>query len=172
MNTGIKSALLSFFVNGSNSEMKHLKVGDAAPDFAATNDKGETVKLSDFKGKKLAIFFYPASGTPSCTAEACSLRDHYKDLQLKGIEVLGVSPDSVQKQQNFSQKHEFPYDIVADPELEILNAYGVWGPKKFMGREFDGVHRTTFMIDENGNIEHIIEKVRSANHAAQLLELV
>jgi thioredoxin-dependent peroxiredoxin len=172
MNTGIKSALLSFFVNGSNSEMKHLKVGDAAPDFAATNDKGETVKLSDFKGKKLAIFFYPASGTPSCTAEACSLRDHYKDLQLKGIEVLGVSPDSVKKQQNFSQKHEFPYDIVADPELEILNAYGVWGPKKFMGREFDGVHRTTFMIDENGKIEHIIEKVRSANHAAQLLELV
>lgn len=173
MNTGIKSSLLSFFVNGSNmTKLKHLKVGDIAPDFEAVNDKGKTIRLSDFRGKKLAIFFYPASGTPSCTAEACNLRDHYKDLQYKGIEVLGVSPDSLKKQQSFSQKHSFPYDIVSDSDLKILSDYGVWGAKKFMGREFDGVHRTTFLIDEEGKIEHIIEKVRSANHAAQLLELV
>jgi thioredoxin-dependent peroxiredoxin len=172
MNTGIKSMILSFLFNGSNSDMKHLKVGDAAPNFEAVNEKGETVRLSDFRGKKLALFFYPASGTPGCTAEACSLRDHYKDLQLKGIEVLGVSPDTVKKQQNFVKKHEFPYSIIADTDLKMLNDFGVWGPKKFMGREFDGVHRTTFLIDENGKIAHIIEKVITANHAAQLLELI
>jgi thioredoxin-dependent peroxiredoxin len=172
MNTGITSSILSFLMKGSNSDMKHLKVGDPAPAFEGVNEKGETVKLADFKGKKLALFFYPASGTPSCTAEACSLRDHYQDLKEKGIEILGVSPDTVKKQQGFIKKHEFPYSLIADTDLKILNEFGVWGPKKFMGREFDGVHRTTFLIDENGKIEHIVEKVESANHAAQLLNLV
>lgn len=172
MNTGYKSSILSFLFKRENRDMKHLKVGDAAPDFEALNEKGETVKLSDFRGKKLALFFYPASGTPTCTVEACNLRDHYKDLQMHGVEVLGVSPDTVKKQQNFSNKYGFPYSILADTDLKILNDYGVWGLKKFMGREFDGVHRTTFLIDEKGKIEQIIEKVKSANHAEQLLDLI
>lgn len=152
--------------------MKHLKAGDLAPAFEAFNEKGELVKLSDFTGKKLALFFYPASGTPTCTVEACNLRDAYADLQSAGIEVIGVSPDTVKKQEGFAKKHSFPYSILADTDLTILKNYGVWGHKKFMGKEFDGVHRTTFLIDEQGVILHIIEKVKSANHAEQILELL
>ena len=172
MNKGITSSIVSFFTNSTNTDMKHLKVGDAAPDFAALNEKDEMVNLSDFKGKKLALFFYPADNTPGCTAEACNLRDYYADLKANGIELLGVSPDSVKKHQNFIKKYAFPFSLVADTDLKMLNDYGVWGLKKFMGREFDGVHRTTFLIDENGKIEHIIDKVETGNHAAQLLELV
>lgn len=150
--------------------MKELKTGDKAPDFSAQNEDGETVSLKDFKGKKLALFFYPASGTPGCTAEACSLRDHYKELQLKGINVLGVSPDSSKKQSNFIKKYNFPYSLLADDDQTVLKTYGVWGEKKFMGRTFDGVHRTTFLIDENGIIEKIYDKVNTGEHAQQILE--
>ena len=150
--------------------MKHLNVGDSAPDFNALNEKGETVKLADFKGKKLALFFYPADNTPGCTAAACSLRDHYADLKLKGVELLGVSPDSVKKHVGFIKKYDFPFSLLADTDMKVLNDFGVWGPKKFMGRAFDGVHRTTFLIDENGKIERIFDKVNTANHAEQLLE--
>ena len=172
MNKGIIKSVQSFLLNQQTSDMKHLKVGDAAPAFEAVNEKGEKVKLADFKGKKLALFFYPADNTPGCTAEACSLRDYYAELKQKGVEVLGVSPDSEKKHQGFIKKYNFPFSLLADTDLTILNDYGVWGLKKFMGREFDGVHRTTFLIDENGNIEQIIEKVDTANHAAQLLGLV
>jgi thioredoxin-dependent peroxiredoxin len=146
-----------------------LKVGDKAPDFAVSNESGTIVKLSDFKGKRVAIFFYPADNTPTCTTEACNLRDNYADLQAQGIEVIGVSPDSPKKHQGFIKKFAFPYSLLADTEGVMMNAYGVWGPKKFMGREFDGVHRTTFLINEKGVIEKIIEAVEAKNHAAQIL---
>jgi thioredoxin-dependent peroxiredoxin len=170
MNTGIIKSLQSFFSNEETTDMKHLNVGDVAPHFEALNEKGETIKLSDYKGKKLALFFYPADNTPTCTAEACNLRDYYAELGKNGIEVLGVSPDSEKKHQNFIKKHSFPFSLLADTDLKILNDYGVWGLKKFMGREFDGVHRTTFLIDAEGKIEKIIDKVNAGNHAAQLLE--
>ena len=169
----ILSILVSLFKKRTTTPiMKHLKQGDKAPDFAILNEKNEMVKLADFKGKKLAIFFYPADNTPTCTTEACNLRDFYGDLQEKNIEVIGVSPDSVRKHQGFIKKHNFQYSLLADTETKMMQDYGVWGNKKFMGREFDGVHRTTFLIDENGIILQIIDTVKAANHAQQLLEFV
>ncbi len=144
-------------------------MGDKAPNFMAANEQGETVKLSDFTGKKLAIFFYPADNTPACTAAACSLRDHYAELKAAGIEMLGVSPDSQKKHQNFIKKHSFPFSLVADEDLALMKSFGVWGLKKFMGREFDGVLRTTFLIDENGVIEQVFDKVNTKNHAEQIV---
>ena len=171
MNNGILNSIQSFFTNESSSEgVKHLKVGDSAPPFSAFNELGEVVRLSDFKGKKLAIFFYPADNTPACTAAACSLRDSYAELKAAGIEMLGVSPDSQKKHQNFIKKFGFPFSLVADEDMEMMKMYGVWGPKKFMGREFDGVLRTTFLIDEKGVIEQIFDKVNTKNHATQIAD--
>ncbi|MEO1515969.1 MAG: thioredoxin-dependent thiol peroxidase [Bacteroidota bacterium] len=150
--------------------MTHLNEGDKAPNFSGVDEKNQTVELSDFKGKKLILFFYPKDNTPGCTAEACSLRDHYSELQAAGFELLGVSPDSAKKHQNFINKFEFPFRLLADTERETIEAYGVWGPKKFMGREYDGVHRTTFIIDEQGNVEKIFKKVKTKDHAGQILE--
>ncbi len=150
--------------------MFHLKEGDAAPDFAAPNEKGEIVRLSDFKGKKLVLYFYPKDDTPGCTAEACSLRDGYSQFVSKGYAILGVSPDSAKKHVKFIEKYNLPFSLLADEDHAVAEAYGVWGPKKFMGRTYDGIHRTTFVIDENGRIERIITKVDTENHAAQLLE--
>lgn len=174
MNPTFKLGILSFLKNKSESKdfMKHLREGDAAPDFTAINENGEQVKLADFKGKKLALFFYPADNTPACTNEACSLRDAYQELKSKGVELLGVSPDSAKKHQNFIKKHNLPFPLLADEDLTVTKAYGVWGLKKFMGREFDGLHRTTFLINENGFIEKIFNKVITANHAQQILEIV
>ena len=172
MNNSFFKSAWSFLFNTSASktaDMKNLKVGDAAPDFAARNENGATVRLADFAGRKLALFFYPADNTPTCTVEACNLRDAYADLQAKGVAVVGVSPDSEKKHRNFIKKFGFPFPLIADEDLTLMNDYGVWGLKKFMGREFDGVHRTTFLIDENGKIEQIFEKVESANHAEQIL---
>jgi len=152
--------------------MTHLKEGDKAPDFTGVNEKEEQMSLSDFAGKKLILFFYPKDNTPGCTAEACNLRDNFDVLKEKGFELLGVSPDSARKHQNFIKKHDFPFHLLADTEKEVLNAYGVWGPKKFMGREFDGVHRTTFIIDENGVIEKIFKKVKTKAHTEQILEAI
>lgn len=150
--------------------MFHLNEGDAAPDFTGQLDSGETVSLSDFAGKKLILFFYPKDDTPGCTAEACSLRDSYGELKAQGFKLLGVSPDTAAKHQKFKAKHELPFPLLADTEKEVLNAYGVWGPKKFMGREYDGVHRTTFVIDEEGKIAKIITKVKTKDHAHQVLD--
>ncbi len=149
--------------------MTHLKEGDKAPDFSAINENNETVSLSDFAGKKLVLFFYPKDNTPGCTAEACSLRDHYTELKNAGFELLGVSPDSAKKHTNFIKKFDLPFSLLVDSELEMTKAYGIWGPKKFMGREFDGLHRTTFVIDENGTIEKIFAKVKTKEHAEQIL---
>ena len=149
--------------------MTTLKPGDKAPDFAAKNEQGNTVKLSDYKGKKLILFFYPKANTPTCTVEACNLNDNYKLLSKKGYEILGVSADTAKKQQNFKNKFSFNYPLLADVDKKVIEAYGVWGPKKFMGREFDGIHRVTFVIDENGILEQVITKVKSKEHAEQIL---
>ncbi len=149
--------------------MTTLKAGDKAPNFSALDQDGNTITLNDYKGKKLVVFFYPKASTPGCTAEACNLRDNYQTFQAQGYEILGVSADSAKRQQNFKNKFELPYPLLADESKEVINAFGVWGPKKFMGREFDGIHRTTFVIDENGIITEVITKVKTKDHAAQIL---
>ncbi|MBW8198456.1 thioredoxin-dependent thiol peroxidase [Flagellimonas abyssi] len=149
--------------------MNMLKVGDKVPDFSAKDQDGNTINLTDYKGKKLVVFFYPKANTPGCTAEACNLRDNYKELQAQGYELLGVSADSEKKQSNFKKKYEFPFPLLADEDHTVINTFGVWGPKKFMGREYDGIHRTTFVIDEEGKVENVIEKVKTKDHAAQIL---
>ena len=149
--------------------MKTLKIGDKVPSFSATDQDGNTINLSDYSGKKLIVFFYPAANTPGCTAEACNLRDNYKELQSEGYELLGVSADSQKKQANFKNKYEFPFPLLADEDHTVINAFGVWGPKKFMGREYDGIHRMTFVIDSKGIVTNVIEKVKTKDHAAQLL---
>lgn len=150
--------------------MMNLKKGDAAPDFTAKDENGNTISLSEFKGKKVALYFYPKDMTPGCTNQACNLRDHYSVLQKKGIVVLGVSPDDEERHQKFIQKHDLPFTLIADTNREVLNAYQVWGPKKFMGRTFDGVHRTTFLINEEGIIHDVIKKPKTKAHAEEILE--
>jgi len=150
--------------------MKILQVGESVPAFSVSDDKGNTQQLSDYKGKKLIVFFYPKANTPGCTAEACDLRDHFKELQEAGYALLGVSADSEKNQRNFSEKHDFPFPLLADEDKKVINAFGVWGPKKFMGREYDGIHRMTFIIDENGVVERVIKKVKTKVHATQILE--
>ncbi|MEX0313655.1 MAG: thioredoxin-dependent thiol peroxidase, partial [Allomuricauda sp.] len=120
-------------------------------------------------GRKLVIFFYPRANTPTCTVEACNIRDHYGELKQHGFEILGVSEDTERKQTNFRNKFNFPYPLLADTDHNVINAFGVWGPKKFMGRVFDGIHRITFVVDENGVVEKVIDKVKAKNHAQQIL---
>ena len=150
--------------------MKPLQVGESVPHFSVIDDRGKLQQLSDYKGQKLVVFFYPKASTPGCTAEACDLRDHYKELQAAGYALLGVSADSVKRQRNFSEKYAFPFPLLADEDKQVIEAFGVWGPKKFMGREYDGIHRMTFIIDENGVVERLIEKVKTKAHAAQILD--
>ncbi|MBG44648.1 MAG: thioredoxin-dependent thiol peroxidase [Aequorivita sp.] len=149
--------------------MKTLEVGDKAPDFTVNDQDGNSISSKDFKGKKWIVFFYPKANTPGCTAEACNLRDNYKELQKEGYELLGVSADSEKRQKNFKEKYDFPFPLLADENKEVINSFGVWGPKKFMGREFDGIHRKTFIMDENGIITRVIDKVKTKDHAAQIL---
>ncbi|WP_290696190.1 thioredoxin-dependent thiol peroxidase [Lacinutrix sp.] len=151
--------------------MNTLKQGDKVPDFTVNNQDGNTVSLSDFKGKKLVVFFYPKASTPGCTAEACNLTDNYKTLQDKGYQILGVSADSEKRQTNFKTKYSFPFDLLADEDKTVINAFGVWGEKKFMGKTYDGIHRKTFLVDENGVVAHVIDKVKTKDHAAQILDL-
>ncbi len=148
--------------------MNTLNVGDVVPEFTVYDEQGNQVRLSDYKGKKLIVFFYPRANTPGCTAEACNLRDHYKEILNKGYAILGVSADNQRKQSNFKNKYEFPFPLLADTEHEVINAFGVWGPKKFMGRSFDGIHRKTFVLDEDGVVVQRIDKVKTRDHAAQL----
>jgi peroxiredoxin Q/BCP len=150
--------------------MTHLKEGDKAPDFSGVNQNGESVSLADYKGKKLILFFYPKDNTPGCTAEACNLRDNFGELKAKGFELLGVSPDSERKHQNFINKYELPFPLLADTEKEVLHAYGAWGPKKMYGKEYDGVYRTTFVINEESVIEKVFTKVKTKAHTEQILE--
>lgn len=150
--------------------MNTLKAGDKVPNFSVQDQDGNTIALEDYRGKKLIVFFYPAANTPGCTAEACNLSDNYAALQKEGYELLGVSADTQKKKSNFKNKYSFPYPLLADTEKEVINAFGVWGPKKFMGREYDGIHRMTFLIDGNGVVERVISKVKTKDHAAQILE--
>ena len=147
-----------------------LKVGDAAPDFAVNDEKGNKVKLSDFKWKKVVIYFYPKDDTPGCTAEACNLRDNYKALQKAGYVVLGVSTDDEKSHQKFIDKFELPFPLLADTNKELHEKYGTWVEKSMYGKKYMGTARVTFVIDEHGKIEEIIEKVKTADHTAQILK--
>ncbi len=149
--------------------MTTLKIGDKAPDFEAKDHLGNTIKLTDYSGKKLVLFFYPKASTPGCTMEACNLRDNYQTFLAKGYDVLGVSADSAKRQQNWINKYNLPFPLLADEDKIVINAFGIWGPKKFMGRTYDGIHRTTFVIDEKGIIEDVIAKVKTKAHTAQIL---
>ena len=150
--------------------MTNLKIGDKAPNFSGLDQDGNKHSLSDYKGKKLVVFFYPKASTPGCTAEACDLRDNFERFKANNYEILGVSADSAKRQANFIEKNELPFPLLADEEKSVIEAFGVWGPKKFMGKEYDGIHRTTFVIDENGILIDVIEKVKTKAHAAQILD--
>lgn len=149
--------------------MTTLKKGDKAPSFQAENQDGLPVKLLDFAGKKLVIFFYPKASTPGCTAEACDLNNNIEKFTALNYAILGVSADSKKAQFKFKEKYDFKFDLLADEDKTVINAFGVWGPKKFMGKEYDGIYRTTFIIDENGIIENVISDVKTKVHAAQIL---
>ena len=150
--------------------MTSLNVGDKAPDFVALNEFGQSISLSDFLGKKIVLYFYPKDMTPGCTAESCNLSENYSLLQEKGFIVLGVSPDSSKSHQKFIDKYNLPFSLIADEDKAVIKAFGVWGPKKFMGKEYDGVHRTTFVIDQDGVIEKVFSKVKTKDHTNQILE--
>lgn len=150
--------------------MTELKEGDRAPEFKGVIENGTSVSLADYKGKKLVLYFYPKDNTPGCTAQACNLTENQSELQKNGFEVLGVSADTEKKHQNFISKYSLGFSLIADEEKEVINAFGVWGPKKFMGREYDGIHRITFVINEEGIIEKIFKKVKTKDHTNQILE--
>ena len=147
-----------------------LQIGDQAPDFEAPNQDGNTVKLSDFRGKKVVLYFYPKDNTSGCTAQACNLRDNYADLQKAGYEVIGVSKDSVRSHKNFVGKQELPFTLISDEDTSINQAFGVWKEKSMYGKKYMGTARTTFLIDEEGKITDIIEKVKTKDHTAQILQ--
>lgn len=150
--------------------MTTLTKGDKAPDFSGVDQDGKTHTLADYKGKKLVVFFYPKASTPGCTAEACDLRDNYHRFQAQNYELLGVSADSAKRQKSFQEKYQLPFPLLADEDKSVINAFGVWGPKKFMGRLFDGINRTTFVIDENGIIDEVITSVKTKAHTEQILK--
>ncbi|SDD93534.1 thioredoxin-dependent thiol peroxidase [Riemerella columbipharyngis] len=149
-----------------------INIGDKLPSFEGVNQDGKVIKSSKFKGEKLVIFFYPKANTPGCTAEACSLSDNYAELKNGGYEILGISADSVEKQKKFQDKFLFPYDLIADESRNIIDKFGVWQLKKFMGKEYMGIVRTTFIFDENGICTRIIDKVKTKEHAAQILNQI
>ncbi len=149
--------------------MDVLKIGDIAPSFSCKDQNGSSIKLSDFLDKKLVIFFYPKASTPGCTAEACNLSDNYVKFKSLGYEILGVSADSEKLQKKFSDKFDLPYSLLCDENKDIIKSYGVWGLKKFMGKEYMGIIRKTFVINENGEISNIIEKVKTKDHASQII---
>ncbi len=149
--------------------MTTLKKGDQAPAFSGKDQDGSVHSLSDYKGKKLVVFFYPKANTPGCTAEACDLRDNFARFEANNYALLGVSADNAKAQSNFKNKFEFQFPLLADEDKSVIQAFGVWGPKKFMGKEYDGIHRTTFVIDENGIIEEVISEVKTKAHANQIL---
>ena len=147
------------------------QIGDKAPAFRGENQKGEKINLGDFSGRKLVLYFYPKDDTPGCTAQACNLRDNYKKLMKKGLQVLGVSVDSVASHVKFIEKFELPFSLIADEDKKIVDKYNLWGQKKFMGRTYMGTTRTTFLIDEAGIVKHIIEKPDTKDHTKEILEI-
>lgn len=151
--------------------MSKLKIGDKAPDFKAVDQDGRSISLSDYKGKKVILYFYPKDNTPGCTDEACSLRDSYDIITSSGYDVIGVSADSEKTHQGFASKHNLPFRLIADTDKKVIDAYGAWGEKKMYGKSYEGILRTTFVISEDGTIENIIDKVNTENHAVQVMEL-
>ena len=149
--------------------MTTLKKGDKAPNFSQIDQDGKTHQLSDYSGKKLVVFFYPKANTPGCTAEACDLSNNYSRFEVQNYAILGVSADPAKAQLKFKEKFDFPFPLLADEDKSVIEAFGVWGPKKFMGKEYDGIHRTTFIINESGFIEEVISDVKTKAHAAQIL---
>ncbi len=150
--------------------MTTLKPGDEAPDINATDQKGNSISLKDYSGKKVVLYFYPKDSTPGCTAEACSLRDNYDQLLEKGYVVIGVSADSQASHQKFIDKYALPFPLISDVDKKVIKDYGVWGPKKFLGKTYDGIHRTSFIISEGGVIEEVITKVDTKKHSEQILK--
>ncbi|MDG1046265.1 MAG: thioredoxin-dependent thiol peroxidase [Bacteroidia bacterium] len=150
--------------------MSNIKQGDKAPEFKGVNQNGDAVSLSSYAGKKLVLYFYPKDDTPGCTAEACNLKDNYNQLLSEGYAILGVSPDNEKKHQKFIDKYDLPFDLLADTEKETCEMFGVWVQKSMYGREYMGVARTTFIIDENGIVEEVISKVKTKEHTAQILK--
>jgi peroxiredoxin Q/BCP len=150
--------------------MTTLQKGDQAPNFSAKDQDGNVHTIADYKGKKLVVFFYPKANTPGCTAEACDLRDNYARFEAQNYALLGVSADSAKAQSSFKNKFDFPFPLLADEDKAVIQAFGVWGPKKFMGKEYDGIHRTTFVINEDGIIDQVITDVKTKAHAAQILK--
>jgi thioredoxin-dependent peroxiredoxin len=149
--------------------MTTLQKGDKAPNFSALDQDGKSHSLADYKGKKLVVFFYPKASTPGCTAEACDLNDNFERFASNNYAILGVSADSAKAQAKFKDKYGFQYSLLADEDKAVIQVFGVWGPKKFMGKEYDGIHRTTFIIDENGILENVISDVKTKAHAKQIL---
>ena len=152
--------------------MTHLTEGDKAPEFTAFDQQGNKVSLKDFHGKKVVLYFYPEDDTPTCTIEACNLRDNYDALKNAGLVILGVSPDDRNKHQKFREKYDLPFTLLEDPEKKIIEQYGVWGEKNLYGRIYMGLHRTTFLIDENGFIFKIFKKPKSKIHSEEILKAV
>lgn len=150
--------------------MTTLKKGDNAPQFSALDQDGKTHQLTDYRGKKLVVFFYPKANTPGCTAEACDLRDNFNRFQDNNYSIIGVSADSQKAQAKFRDKFAFPFPLLADDDKSVIMSFGVWGPKKFMGKDYDGIHRTTFIIDENGIIIEVISDVKTKDHSNQILK--
>jgi peroxiredoxin Q/BCP len=150
--------------------MKHLKIGDQAPAFSATLENGSKLDSTSLKGKKWVLYFYPKDLTPGCTTQACNIRDNYEVLKQQGIEIYGVSMDSEKLHQRFIEKFDLPFHLIADEDRSIIEAYGVWGTKKFMGKVYDGIHRTTFVINEENVIIDIIEKPKVKDHAAEIMQ--
>lgn len=151
--------------------MLHLKEGDKAPAFTGTDQRGNKVSLKDFKGHKLILYFYPEDDTPTCTIQACNLRDNYALLKQEGYAILGVSPDKAAKHLKFEAKYSLPFTLLADPKHAIIDKYGVWGPKQLYGRHYDGIHRTTFVIDEKGIIRKIFLRPKNKQHAEEILQI-
>ena len=149
--------------------MSKLKIGDQAPKIKAIDQNGATITLDQYRGKKVVLYFYPKDMTSGCTAQACNLSDNYSDLISKGYDVIGVSCDSVKRHQKFIEKYNLPFNLISDEDKKVVNDYGVWQLKKFMGREYMGIVRTTFIIDENGKIEDVISKVNTKEHYSQIL---
>lgn len=150
--------------------MTTLKIGDKAPKFNGIDQNGQTISLQDYVGKKVVLFFYPKASTPGCTAQACNLQENIEFLKANNYQIIGVSADSQKRQLNFANKNELTYPLIADEERIIIEKYKVWGPKKFMGKEYDGIHRTTFVINEDGIIEDIITKVKTKEHSQQIIK--
>ena len=150
--------------------MAQLAIGDIAPDIRAMDQHGSEVSLAAFRGKKVILYFYPKDNTPGCTAEACNLRDNYQILIEKGFEIIGVSADNEKSHKNFSEKYVLPFALIPDKAVNIIKDYGVWGKKKLYGKEYEGINRMTFIIDETGHIQHIFTKVDTKNHTAQILQ--